>query len=468
MMARDPTALAIRHVLYPLWAMRNRSSRLRYWQALEKSQYDPEAVMRARQLALLQELVRHASTHCPYYRRTLTAAGVRPEDIRRLDDIELIPTISKQEIQEHGLELISATADRRALIKDQTGGSTGSPLVFYYDSDRLDSRVAATLRHNRWAGWNPGDKAAVIWGAPQDLARSPRLRDRVRDWIQDRRILLDASALDERSMASFTVALRRYKPRILQAYSNTLGLYAQYLRSRGIDDIRPQGIVCSAEVLTAENRNLIEETFGCRVFDRYGCREFAVIASECEVHDGMHINAENLLVEVLVDGRSRRDESGQIVVTDLQNLSMPLLRYAIKDVGRILTHECTCPRKLPLLAMGGGRSTDFLLATTGAIVSGIVIATYVATNVPGIRQVQFLQDAPGMIKIRLVKGLEWSPAALAQLETNARQYLGQDMRFEFEFCTVIPSEKSGKYRFSICNIPITRWQSPAHPRSPTA
>lgn len=463
-MARDLTAFAIRRVLYPLWAAKNRSSRLRYWEALEKSQYDPEPAMRARQLALLQELVRHAFTHCPYYRRKLTSAGVQPEDIRCLDDVELIPTISKQEIQEHGPELISATADRRTLIRDQTGGSTGSPLVFYYDSDRLDSRVAATLRHNHWAGWNLGDKAAVIWGAPQDLARSPRLRDRMRDWIQDRRIMLDASALDERSMASFTIALRRYKPRILQAYSNTLGLYARYLRSRGIDDIRPKGIVCSAEILTAENRGLIEETFGCPVFDRYGCREFAVIASECEVHDGMHINAENLLVEALVDGRSCRDQDGQIVVTDLRNLAMPLLRYAIKDVGRMLTRACSCPRKLPLLAIGGGRSTDFLLATNGAIVSGVVIATYVTTNVPGIRQIQFLQDTPTAIKIRLVKGLEWSPAALAQLEAKARQYLGQDMRFEFEFCTVIASEKSGKYRFSICNIPITRWQSPGHPR----
>jgi len=341
-------------------------------------------------------------------------------------------------------------------------------MVFYYDSDRLDSRVAATWRHNRWAGWNVGDKVAVIWGAPQDLARSPRIKDRVRDWIQDRRIMLDASALDEPAMASFTATLRRYRPRILQAYSNTLGLYARYLQGRGADDIRPQGIVCSAEVLTAENRRLIEETFGCRVFDRYGCREFAVIASECEAHDGMHVNAENLLVEVLVDDRSRSDQDGQIVVTDLRNLAMPLIRYRINDVGRVLTRACTCPRKLPLLVISGGRSTDFLIASNGDIVSGVVIATYVATNIPGIRQIQFVQDSTTSIKIRLVKGLDWSAATAAQLQAKASHYLGSDMRFEFEFCTVIPSEKSGKYRFSICNIPITKWSALPHPRSPTA
>src|SRR5215472_8976732 len=122
-MARDLTALAIRRVLYPLWAAKNRSPRLRYWQALENSQYDPEPVIRARQLSLLQELVRHAFTHCPYYRRKLTAAGVQPDDIRRLEDIELIPTVSKEEIQQHGPELLSSAADKRTLIRDQTGGS---------------------------------------------------------------------------------------------------------------------------------------------------------------------------------------------------------------------------------------------------------------------------------------------------------------------------------------------------------
>jgi len=466
-MARDLTAFAIRRVLYPLWAAKNRSSRLRYWRALEQSQYDAETVVRARQLALLQELVRHAFTHCPYYRSKLTAAGVRPDDIRHLDDIERIPPISKEEIQEHGAAMISAAADRRTLIRDQTGGSTGSPMVFYYDNDRLDSRVAATLRHNRWAGWEVGDRVAVLWGAPQDLARSARIKDRVRDWIQDRRIMLDASALDEQAMASFTATLRRYRPRILQAYSNTLGLYCRYLQSRGIDDIRPEGIVCSAEVLTAENRRLIEATFGCRVFDRYGCREFAVIASECEAHDGMHINAENLLVEVLVDGRSCSDADGQIVITDLRNLAMPLIRYQIRDVGRIMVRACSCPRRLPLLAISGGRSTDFLLATNGDLVSGVVIATYVTTNIPGIRQIQFVQDSTSSIKIRLVKGLDWSADTAAQLKAKASHYLGSGMQFEFEFCTLIPSEKSGKYRFSICNLPITRWPALRHPPSPT-
>src|SRR5262249_51893036 len=150
-----------------------------------------------------------------------------------------------------------------------------------------------------------------------------KLKDRIRTWIQERRLILDASALSEAAMAGFARALISYQPAVLLAYANTLGLFARYVQAEKIEGIRPQGIICSAEVLTKENRQLIENVFGCPVFNRYGSREFAMIASECEAHEGLHINAENLLVEVVSDGRSCSDEDGEIVITDLRNFAMP-------------------------------------------------------------------------------------------------------------------------------------------------
>src|SRR4029077_8403140 len=118
----------------------------------------------------------------------------------------------------------------------------------------------------------------------------------------------------------------------------------------------------------------------------------AVIASECATHEGMHINAENLLVEVVSGERSCSDEDGEIVITDLSNFAMPMIRYRIRDVGRIKQASCSCLRGLPLMELSAGRVTDFLVATSGTKVSGIVIATYVITNIPGIRQMQFIQN----------------------------------------------------------------------------
>jgi phenylacetate-CoA ligase len=447
----DLTGLTIRHLLFPLWAARSGANRLRHLAQLEESQYWSAEAHAKGQLTQFQAMLAHAFDTCPYYRAKYRAAGITPADIRSRADIDRVPTITKEEIQEHCDEMVSSKYATSKLIKDMTGGSTGSPMQFYYEPERFESREGATLRHNRWSGWEIGDRVAVLWGAPQDMM-SGTLRDRIRTWIQERRLMLDASDLSEASMRSFARELLAYRPAVLKAYANTLGLFAQYIKSEGIDGIRPRGIVCSAEVLTAENRSLIEDAFGCRVFNRYGCREFAVIASECEVHDGMHINAENLLVEALVDGRSRTDEDGEIVITDLRNFAMPMIRYRIRDVGRIRQAPCRCRRGLPLLDVSGGRVTDFLHTTSGSKVSGIVIATYVITSIPGIRQIQFVQNEPGAVTVNLVKGPQWSPRSLNELTTRARRYLGEGMRLKIEYRDHIALERSGKYRFSISKL----------------
>jgi len=104
------------------------------------------------------------------------------------------------------------------------------------------------------------------------------------------------------------------------------------------------------------------------------------------------------------------------------------------------------------MELSGGRVTDFLRSTGGSRVSGIVVATYVITSIPGIRQIQFTQNEPGAVTVRLVKGPLWSPASLAELTARTRKYLGETMQVRIEYLERIAPEKSGKYRFSICNL----------------
>ncbi len=451
---RDIAASAIKHVFYPLWALKNGSPRLRYLDELEKSQYLPMAEILDQQWLLFKKMVGHAYETCPYYRKTFRKADFTPADLRSRDDIKHIPCITKQEIQEFRAEMISSDFSKANLINDMTGGSTGSPMEFRYSEDRLDSRVAATLRHNRWAGWDMGDRAAILWGAPRDIPGGGSAKSRFRDWVLERRLILDASALDDRAMAKFAQELVHYQPTVLLAYANTLGLFAQYVKDNRITDITPRAVICSAEFLTEENRKLIEDTFRCQVFNRYGCREFAVIASECSVHSGMHINAENLLVETLANGESRHDVDGEIVITDLRNMAMPMIRYRIGDVGHLVKEACQCGRGLPLMKLTGGRTTDFLLKTDGKKVSGIVVATYVITNIAGIRQIQFIQNKIGAVTVNLVKGSEWSQNTQDILASRIREYLGTDMQVEVMFRDSIPLEKSGKYRFSVSTLTV--------------
>lgn len=439
----DTQALLIKRVLFPAWVRKNRSSRLAYLAELERSQFLSRDALAHMQWQQAQRMLRHAFDHCAFYRQKFRAAGLDPEDIRTPGDLALVPPISKEEIQESLQELIADNVIG-PLRKDMTGGSTGSPMIFYYDEDRLDSRSAATIRHNRWTGWDIGKKVAVLWGSPRDLAPPPSMKDRFRDWILDRRLVLDASALDEERMQAFYRKLERDKPEFLLAYANTMALFARFLQATGLVPPRPRAIICSAEVLTDDNRALIEATFGCRVFNRYGSREFAVIASECDRHRGMHVNAENLLVEVA--------GNGEILITDLKNFAMPMIRYRTRDVGALREEDCDCGRGLPLLDLHGGRVTDFLTAANGSKVSGIALATYAITNIPGVRQIQFVQDRRDRVTVRVVRRPDWSLDSSTTLRSRLRGFLGDAMTVDIEFADDIPLEPSGKYRFSISAI----------------
>jgi len=447
----DPTAFLIRSLLFPAWVRKNGSRRLVYARELAKTERLSSDALRELQWVQLKAILQHAFDQCAFYRKKWTEAGVSPGDVESLDDINRIPTLTKAEIQESLSELVADNYRPRPLIRDMTGGSTGSPMVFYYDEDRRDSREAAVIRHDRWTGWDIGEKRALLWGAPRDVAGGSRA-GRFRNRVLGRDMALDASALDEPRMRRFCERLQRYQPAFVVAYANTLTLFARFVKDAGLEPMRPRAIICSGEVLTGEGRALIESTFGCAVFDRYGCREFAVIASECDRHQGLHVNAENLLLEVLQDPAAAPDSGGEIVITDLKNYAMPLIRYRSRDVGYLKPSRCDCGRGLPILELRGGRTTDFLTALNGQKVSGIVLATYGITNIDGLRQVQFIQERRDAVRARIVRGPGWSQEALDTLIAKVRAFLGDAMAVEVEFTDAIGLESSGKYRFTISRL----------------
>ena len=206
---------------------------------------------------------------------------------------------------------------------------------------------------------------------------------------------LDAASLTEQRMEEFHAALLRWRPKVIQAYARSAVLFARFLRERGLTAYKPHSIVTSAEMLEPDDRQILEDVFGCPVFDRYGCREVSVIASECPAHTGLHVNAECLHVEIETpDGPADPGEVGAILVTDLLNTAMPLIRYRIGDLGSLTEGDCPCGRGLPRLAALHGRSTDFLVGSDGRLVSGVFLATYVVAQRPSLGQVQ-ISPGPG-------------------------------------------------------------------------
>jgi phenylacetate-CoA ligase len=440
----------VRDVFVPLslWKA-GELAQLRYQREFERTQFLAAEEIRRLQLHRLRVLLAHAYADCPFYRRRMQQAGVAPRDLQNLKDLRALPPLQKHEIQEQGDAMIARSWPPADLIRNQTGGSTGTPIAFNLSGDRKCSRAAATLRHNRWAGWEVGDKAAVIWGAPRDRPGDD-WRSRLRGLLLRQPLWLDTANVTEEKLVTFHKALWQFRPRVILAYARSAVLFAQYLHANGFHAYQPHSIITSAEILEDHERQLLEEIFRCPVFNRYGCREVSVIASECEAHSGLHVMAEGLYMEIeTTHGPAEPGEMGTILVTDLLNYAMPLIRYRIGDLGAWAEGTCRCGRGLPRLQRVAGRVTDFLAGCDGRLVSGVYLATYVVAQRPSLGQVQILQHKAGEATYRIKPGPAFDAMTdLDYLRRTTREYLGENAEVRAEIVEALPPEPSGKFLFS--------------------
>jgi phenylacetate-CoA ligase len=440
----------VRNLFTPLSLWRaGELAQSRYLREFERTQFLSSEEIRKLQFDRLRTLLAHAYEQCPFYRHRFERVGLHPSDLGGLDDLRTLPVLEKRDIQDHGADLIARNWPPADLIPNQTGGSTGAPISFHLSRERKCSRAAATLRHNCWAGWEIGDRAAVIWGAPRDRP-ADSFRARLRDALLREPMWLDTANLTEASLTHFHAALARWRPKVIQAYARSAVLFAKYLQARGLTPHRPRALVTSAEVLEMDERRLLEDVFGCPVFNRYGCREVSVVASECSAHRGLHVMAEGLFVEIETPrGPAAPGEMGAILITDLLNHAMPFIRYRIGDLGAWASGSCPCGRGLPRLERVAGRVTDFLVGCDGRLVSGVYLATYVVAHRPSLGQVQIHQQRAGALTYRIKPGRDFQPARdLEYLRATTRQYLGEQAMIDSEVVAELLAEPSGKFLFS--------------------
>ena len=438
-----------KHVFFPLWQIKDGAHRHRYLRELEASQWLDADTLRARQWERLREIVAYAFRNCPYYREKLSAVGFAgnlgsEEEFRRL------PFLTKQDIRARGEELLSRDFRRQELVEARTGGSTGVALKVYFDERCQQMRNAAAMRSDRWVGWDIGMKVAAIWGNPP---KADTLKKKLRLLLLDRFIYLDTMDINASAVRRFVQEWRRTRPQVLFGHSHSIYVLAKHLRQLGLDNLRPKGIIATSMMLLAPEREFIEQVFASRVTNRYGCEEVGLIACECEQHEGMHINVDHVVVEFLRDDGSdaQPGEDAHIVVTDLNNRGMPLIRYKVEDMGVPSARTCTCGRGLPLMERVTGRRADFLKRPDGSLVAGVSLVERTLTAIPGIEQMQLVQDELHRVCAKVVRDKEYTEESERSLRQELQAAFGRDVAVEVSYVATLQASSSGKYRFAICN-----------------
>ncbi len=442
--------MLVRHIFEPAWDVYEGSVRLRTLRALRRSQWLAPDEIAARQRRGLRDICVHAAATSPFYRERFAAAGIDPAGVQGLGDLAGLPLLTKTDVRERLGDILSTAYRREELVPAKTGGSTGVALNVFCDRKGIEIRNAAALRSDEWSGWRLGQPLAAVWGNPP----VPRtLKNRIRTTFKDRIIYLDTMKIDGAAIDRFLEQWRVMKPGLLYGHAHSIFILADALRGTGRAP-RPSGIVATSMMLIQQERDVIEEVFGCPVTNRYGCEEVSLIACECEQHQGMHLNADHAIIEFLRDDGApcAPGEDGRIVVTELVNRGMPMIRYEVGDRGAWSDRACPCGRGLPMMEGLSGRTADFLVAADGSRVAGISLIENTLTKYPGIRQLQLVQERPLAVTANVVRSSEWDEDTGRQLTAKLQSALGGNFGVEIVFVDAIPQEESGKYRFSICRI----------------
>ena len=399
----------------------------------------------------LRRLLEHAYEHVPFYRKRFDDAGLHPDRIRTPEEFRSVPRLTREDLHENREELVATNFDRTRLQRNQTGGSTGNPVAFYdYEANKALQK-AVTARSRSWAGFEEGQKIAIVWGAARDLPAWGRL-----ERLKIHRILnqrwLNSYHLTPETMAEFAEQMIRWQPRYILGYATGLYVFARFLREQKLERIRPVAVETSAEKLWNHQRELIEDVFRCKVFDAYGARDVSNIAFECEEHSGLHVLDDNVYLEVLANGKPvRPGETGEVIVTKLTNFAMPLIRYRNGDLATVSEQVCPCGRPFPLLSEVVGRSNDVIATPSGELVHAAYFSR-VLYDVEGIRQFQVRQPALDRVEIALRSDRVLAEDTLDGLRATIARQLGPEVEVTVRCVDAIEPTPTGKHRYVISDF----------------
>lgn len=411
---------------------------------IRTAQYLSSTELDIRHEQQLGEMLLHAVTHVPFYRKLGISHVV--QSAPAVEALRAFPIIDKRVVRERRSEFMADNA-RRPLFRGSTSGTTGTPLTLVQDLLSITREHAFIQRQLEWAGLKPGDRRAWIRGdliVPADVQSSPFWRKN----RTENMLMLSSYHLSDNNAASYIKALEDFNPVLIQAYPSSINFLARWLqtRSRSYRGKALRGIVTSSETLASEQKVIIEASFGCTVFDWYGLFERVAAIGTCP-HGHLHLMTDYAHVEL----QPGNDGQQEIIGTNLNNRAMPLIRYRTNDHLQMAddNDSCNCSLTFPLVRKVIGREDDVLTLPDGRHISRL---GHVFKDESSILEAQILQTEPGKVCVLIVPSSQFSDKTEASILQKMRHRLGPGIDIETRYVTSIPRTARGKTQLVVSNV----------------
>lgn len=431
--------------VYIIGSRVRRTPVLYYLDRLNESQFWDGEQQRRQQFDRLRVLLEHAWDHAPFYRARFEKCGIGSGEIETLEDLRKIPPVEKDEILAHR-STIQNDGLGRGLIRSETSGTTGEPLIFYRDLSWDAQHRAAIARGCGWYGVDPWMRSGLLWGIPSNRWR--RLRVRFEDFFQNR-FRGRRFDLSDETLGAFRRRLRG--ARFLEGYSSMIYELARHINEQpGGDPIPLRLVKATSEKIYPHYQREALRAFGRRMTGEYGAAETGIIAFECP-EGAMHVNTDHVIVEV---------EDDEIVVTNLVSFSFPFIRYRLGDYVRLRGHvACACGREGPAVEEISGRVGRRIYGTGDRIFPSLTIYYVIdSLAVEGdlLVRCRAVQRERGRLDVRVVlrtdATTEERRGFTATFDKVFRHYFGSYIEYDLGFVDDIP-RTGGKHIDFVSEIP---------------
>ena len=408
------------------------------------SQNWPKETIEDYQFNKLRSLIDYTYENIPYYQELFDKIQLKPQDINQLQDIKYIPVLTKKDIRKNFDRLIDPKLNKKKLMLNFTGGSTGIPLKFYHDENYLINADAMRIRNWKYhVGFNKNEKEAILWGDARDI-RNVNLKKIIKFFIY-RNIEINTFNINEKKFLNFFKLYNILKPNIIRGYASSLFFAAEIINKNNLDIHPPKSIISSAETLSNKMRDYIENTFNSKVYNSYGSREVSQIAMECH-YGNMHLSSENQIVELVENENYLEKNLKNIVVTNLNNHCMPFIRYEIGNLAESINNvNCECGITHQCLNGLAGRENENIVLNDGRVINGEFFE-FLFDDIDEVERYQVLYTkSQNNLLIRLQADSNHNEIEL-KLKNKIKRSINS-VKISFEFNKDFQKTPSGNFKF---------------------
>jgi phenylacetate-CoA ligase len=389
----------------------------------------------------VKEQIEHFYNHSPFFRAKLINANIKPESIIELEDLKLIPPLTRDELKTCFSEMVCENRLKGARFSSSSG-TTGNPVKYGKDKDGYGAGLGAGYLLWEIAGWRFSYRQMHIWGNPTSVKKWNKPMSRIKSWLYKKQNVDSTLTNTPEGLFKVVNLIRKFKPDSIDGYTSAIVNLAYFIKQNSITIPKAKIVITTAENLMPTHIDIIEETLG-PVADLYGCGEINGIAIRKPNTQNYIILESHIIVET---EETEIDGLKEILVTDLDNKLIPLIRYKVGDlIDEVKKPSSKNGINLSYFTKIYGRSVDLIYLPNGRVISPInMLAGTLFRKIGGIDKHKVMWDGNRLV-FKFVINSNYSPNKTFD-EIN--EYLkGYEVPFTIEVVSDILPDKNGKYKY---------------------